>query len=38
MSKNKILQNINIKLNPRILMTLKSSVMIFQALEPLQPR
>ena len=36
--KNKILQNINIKLSSRILMTLKSSVVIFQALGPLQPR
>ena len=36
--KNKFLQNINIKLNSRILLTLKSSVVIFQALEPLQPR
>ena len=31
-------QNIKIKLNSRILMTLKSAVVIFQALKPLQPQ
>jgi hypothetical protein len=31
-------QNIKIKLNSRTWMTLKSSVVIFQALEPMQPQ
>ena len=31
-------QNIKIKLKSRIWMTLKSSLVIFQALEPLQPQ
>ena len=34
----KILQNIKIKLNSRTWMTLKSSVVIFQTLEPQQPQ
>ena len=36
--KNICFQNIKIKLNPGTWMTLQSSVVIFQALEPLQPQ
>ena len=37
-TKSIFFQNIKIKLNSRISMTLKSSVVIFQTLEPLQPQ
>ena len=38
LTKNICFQNIKIKLNPGTWMTLQSSVVIFQALEPLQPQ
>ena len=38
LTKNICFQNIKIKLNSRKWMTLKSSVVIFQTLEPLQPQ
>ena len=38
LSKNYLFQNINVKLNSKAWMTLKSSIVIFQALKPLQPQ
>ena len=38
LSKKYLFQNINVKLNSKTWMTLKSSIVIFQALKPLQPQ